>query len=72
MLDVGQVAPSWCLHSSACQFGIGIPKSNLSDISQARAAASEFYTYPGLFKIVKPFPFTTSYFKAFHLFPSNF
>ena len=28
-LTLGQVAPGWCLLSSACQFGNGIPKSHL-------------------------------------------
>ena len=37
---VGQVAPSWCLLSSACQFWIGIPKSHFPGIFDARAAAS--------------------------------
>ena len=40
---VRQVALSWCLVSSICQFGNGIPKSgHLRSISEACTEATEF------------------------------
>ena len=39
-ITMGQVAPSWCLLSSAWQFWNRIPKSHISGISDTRAAAS--------------------------------
>ena len=65
LFTVGQVAPSWCLISSKCLSGNGIPKSHLSGISQARAAAWQFYTFLGLPGIFKPFSSLTRYFKPF-------
>ena len=42
---VSQVAPSWCLHSSTCQFGNGTPKArNLPDNSQVTSAAKNLNT----------------------------
>ena len=42
---VSQVAPSWCLLSSTCQFQNGVPKSlNLLSISQDSATAAKICT----------------------------
>ena len=42
---VSQVAPTWCLHSSTCQFGNGIPKArNLHGKSQGCSAVNNLNT----------------------------
>ena len=69
---VGQVAPGWCLLSSVCQFGKGIPKSHLHGIAVPEQPHQKLTNVLAFPELLTHFHSCQAISNHFHLLPSHF